>query len=156
MYIRAVDDDGARELIDRILAAGDRIRDDLRTVCDGLDLTDAQIGLLWRLAREPDGLTSRALADRLGCDASTVTSLVDRLERHGVVVRSPHPRDRRAKLVQLTPTGCELRDRADAWCRDASSVAALPPADRRTLADLLNRVLDPAGTGRAAGGGDRR
>src|SRR6266849_9232780 len=49
------------------------------------------------------------LADTLSCDASNVTGLVDRLESRGLVQRQPSARDRRVKVLQLTPTGSRLR-----------------------------------------------
>ena len=49
------------------------------------------------------------LAGTLGCDASNVTGLVDRLEARGLVQRLPSPDDRRVKVVQLTPEGSRVR-----------------------------------------------
>src|SRR2546423_1392967 len=49
------------------------------------------------------------LAETLSCDASNVTGLVDRLESRGLVRRRLSPRDRRVKVLQLTPAGSRLR-----------------------------------------------
>src|SRR5881227_543011 len=49
------------------------------------------------------------LADTLSCDASNVTGLVDRLESRGLVQRKASTRDRRVKVLQLTPAGARLR-----------------------------------------------
>jgi len=43
------------------------------------------------------------LRDELGVTATNITALVDALEKDGMVERIPHPTDRRATLVQLTP-----------------------------------------------------
>ncbi len=48
------------------------------------------------------GLTPGQLAARLGLTSGAVTALADRLERHGLVERVPHPTDRRSTL--LCPT----------------------------------------------------
>lgn len=48
------------------------------------------------------------LAQALSLTSSAATSLVDRLERHGVAERAPHPSDRRRTLIRLTPRGEEL------------------------------------------------
>ena len=47
------------------------------------------------------------LSDELGVTARNVTALVDALEAEGLVKRLPHPRDRRATLIELTPEGHE-------------------------------------------------
>src|SRR6188474_3001703 len=49
------------------------------------------------------------LAETLSCDASNVTGLIDRLESRGLVRRRSSTRDRRVKVLQLTPTGARLR-----------------------------------------------
>jgi DNA-binding MarR family transcriptional regulator len=53
----------------------------------------------------------RALADSIGCDASTATWLVDRLEERGLVERRSLPTDRRVKTIALTPSGIRTRER---------------------------------------------
>jgi DNA-binding MarR family transcriptional regulator len=50
-----------------------------------------------------------SLAEEWKCDASTATWIVDRLEQRGLAQRRPHPTDRRARLVVLTPAGVRLR-----------------------------------------------
>jgi DNA-binding MarR family transcriptional regulator len=51
------------------------------------------------------------LAAYYGVDNSTITPRLQRLEREGAVVREPDPRDRRAALLRITPTGQRLRKR---------------------------------------------
>jgi DNA-binding MarR family transcriptional regulator len=55
------------------------------------------------------------LAEALGITTSSVTSLIDRMERNGLVRRQPHPRDRRRTVVQLTKYGMECIERSRAW-----------------------------------------
>jgi DNA-binding MarR family transcriptional regulator len=55
----------------------------------------------------PDTATPRLLADRLGLTTGSVTTMLDRLERHGYVTRSPHPDDRRKVLVHATDAATE-------------------------------------------------
>src|ERR1700724_1379352 len=55
--------------------------------------------------REP---TMNELARILGLDKSSVTGLVERAERRGLVERAPSPADRRAVLVRLTGEGRTL------------------------------------------------
>jgi MarR family transcriptional regulator for hemolysin len=54
-------------------------------------------------AREP--LSQRALADLVGVEGPSMVSMLDRLERDGLVERAPSPADRRVKLVHLTEAG---------------------------------------------------
>ncbi|HEV8315285.1 MarR family winged helix-turn-helix transcriptional regulator [Piscinibacter sp.] len=61
--------------------------------------------LLAQLEREPDGLTMGELSQRLMVTGGNVTGVTDQLEAEGLVTRAPHPSDRRAFSVQLTPAG---------------------------------------------------
>jgi DNA-binding MarR family transcriptional regulator len=103
------------------------------------DLTGSQLHALYLLG-EPRSMGE--LAQRLVCDASNVTGLVDRLESRGLIERRPGPDDRRVKMLVLTPTGEELRSRALARFTEApAGIAALTVDEQRTLRDLLQKAL---------------
>jgi DNA-binding MarR family transcriptional regulator len=53
------------------------------------------------------GLTPRAIADGLALTTGSVTTMLDRLERAGLIVREPHPSDGRRLVVRLTPIARE-------------------------------------------------
>ena len=79
----------------------------------------------------------------LGLARSTITNLVDRLERAGLVARVASPSDRRVTLVRLTGTG---RDAMEVRARFAESdvarrLFALDATDQAVLSELLERVL---------------
>jgi DNA-binding MarR family transcriptional regulator len=75
----------------------------------GVDaVTPAYLGVLMSLWIE-DGLNVVELGRRAGLEPSTMTGLLDRMERDGIVVRQPHPVDRRAQRVSLTKEGNRLR-----------------------------------------------
>ncbi len=73
------------------------------------DLTVPKALLLLEIA--PDsGRTPGFLASRLNLENSSMTGLLDRLEKKGLLVREPNPNDRRGILVFLTPEGVQARD----------------------------------------------
>jgi MarR family transcriptional regulator, lower aerobic nicotinate degradation pathway regulator len=105
------------------------------------DLSIVQTRLLGVLRdRRP---TMNELARLLGLDKSSVTGLVDRAERRGLVMRVPSTTDRRAVLVSLTDQGRALVSRASARFEAdvLSMLDRLPPRDRATLARLVSRLL---------------
>jgi DNA-binding MarR family transcriptional regulator len=76
----------------------------LSTRLAALGLTPAEINAL---ANIPAGapLKVSELAAAIGSRPSTATSILDRLEQRGHVERTPHPTDRRAVVVSLSPSG---------------------------------------------------
>jgi DNA-binding MarR family transcriptional regulator len=106
-------------------------------VSEALGLSWTRSLALRRLAAQP--LTLRALAEKLAADPPYVTLIVDDLQERGLVQRTPHPEDRRAKLVQLTKAGRAAAARADAILDEPP--AALRDAPAKDLAALL-RVLE--------------
>ncbi len=107
-----------------------------------LDLSMIQTRLLGVLRdREP---TMQELARILELDKSSVTGLVDRAERRGLVQRTPSTDDRRAIRVALTASGRRhIRDVGAAFQRDiAAATAPLSPADKKKLSSLARRVID--------------
>ena len=109
-------------------------------VSDALGLSWTRSLALRRLAAEP--LTLRALAERLSADPPYVTLMVDDLEKRGLVQRTPHPEDRRAKLVQLTAAGRAAAARADAILDEPPAALRDVPGD--DLAALLRVLERPA------------
>jgi MarR family transcriptional regulator, organic hydroperoxide resistance regulator len=92
-----------------------------------------------------------SLAGKLFCDNSNVTGIVDRLEARGLIERRPADRDRRVKLLVLTPEGERLRGIAHAQMTlPPPEIAALPLEHKRALRDALRaavarRGVDAAG-----------
>jgi DNA-binding MarR family transcriptional regulator len=83
------------------------------------------------------------LAETLGCDASNVTGLVDRLEDRGLVQRRPSAEDRRIKVIQLTPTGSRVRAQLLRHVTSsARPLSKLSTADQRALVRILERLVD--------------
>ena len=72
-------------------------------------LTKARTHVLWVLGGH-DGCTQRELSEGVGVTPRTMTGLVDALEETGFVRRTPHPTDRRAIAVTLTPQGRNAYD----------------------------------------------
>ncbi|MFE7352295.1 MarR family winged helix-turn-helix transcriptional regulator [Streptomyces sp. NPDC057543] len=107
-------------------------------------LTGAQARVLGLLALEP--MPMRRIAQKLKCEPSNVTGIVDRLETRGLVERRPDPADRRVKLAAPTEKGArtaqELRDSLT-FAREP--LAELSDEDRATLRDLLRRMLGESG-----------
>jgi DNA-binding MarR family transcriptional regulator len=86
------------------------------------------------------------MGERLQVHATSVTSLVDRLEAAGLVRRRPHPEDGRAVLAEITPAGRELVERATADLVDARfALSALDDDQLRSLSELLRPVRETAG-----------
>ncbi|MFI6735184.1 MarR family winged helix-turn-helix transcriptional regulator [Nonomuraea sp. NPDC050451] len=138
-----------RDLIAYLFALRDQVQAELKVLLRELELTDTQAYALWQLSDEDEPMTARRLADRLNCDASTATSLIDRLERHGLVRRTPHPGDRRAKILQLTPRGCELRDRVVQYTEKRSPFARLDHDSQLRLHALLGEAAGTRAVGTA-------
>jgi len=87
------------------------------------------------------------LAETLGCDASNVTGLVDRLEARGVIERRPSADDRRVKVIQLTPTGSRLRARLLRRMTGGSCpLSRLSRNQQRSLVRILEVLVDEKST----------
>jgi MarR family transcriptional regulator, lower aerobic nicotinate degradation pathway regulator len=105
------------------------------------DLSIAATRLLGVLRdREP---TMNELARLLDLDKSSVSGLVDRAERRGLVERAPSAADRRAVRVRLTGEGRSLvSSAAGLFAADVTAMLGrLAPRDRAALSRLVSRLL---------------
>lgn len=91
-------------------------------------------------------LSQRELGVRLRLQKSTVSRLVDELERDGTVERRPNPADRRSVLIALSPAGRGKAERLRAAQTElfARLLADTSTDDRRQLAGLLDRLARAA------------
>ena len=132
---------GELSIVDALAQLSFLIHSTLERRADERDLSMIQTRLLGVLRdRRP---TMNQLAKLLGLDKSSVTGLVDRAERRGLVVRVPSPIDRRAVLVSLTAAGrAQVAQVAASFEADLAAIlAALPSPDRKALSGLVSRVL---------------
>lgn len=91
-------------------------------------------------------LPMRVMGERLQLHPTSVTNIVDRLEKDGLVKRMPHPTDRRTTLVEITADGKERRAAAtDAVTGIDFGLTGLTSRQTEQLTDLLTRVRKATG-----------
>jgi len=126
-----------------LLRTADAIKRSLAHVVEPHGITPQQYNVL-RILRGAgsDGLPTLTIGERMVEQTPGVTRLIDRLERKGLVVRTPCPKDRRRVFCQITAKGLGLLDELDEpvnrW--DVQTVSILPPSDVDSLITLLDRV----------------
>jgi DNA-binding MarR family transcriptional regulator len=113
------------------------------TAAAGIDLSRPAYALLRRID-EHGPATLGDLGRAAGMDAASTGRQVRRLEELGYVERAPDAADGRVITVSITPSGRDARRRIaevlEAHLRDA--LARWSPSDRRTLGELLARLVD--------------
>jgi DNA-binding MarR family transcriptional regulator len=108
---------------------------------DGPAMTARQRLALFELV-DSGPLRLNDLAQRMGASAPTASRAVDALDELGFVERHPDPTDRRAITIELTDDGRRTVEerKARVYAAFRPAAAALAPADREQLADLLARL----------------
>lgn len=122
--------------------AGQRLRAGLDGAARCQGLAGGRDWIVLTAVAGTPGRTQLALAQELGLDKTTMTALLDRLERDGLLVRKQDPQDRRARLPEVTDRGREVQERV-AQGRDAAeetATAGFTPQEREVLRDLLTRL----------------
>ena len=108
-------------------------------------LTPALFAVLNYLQAGEGGIQQQ-IGSAMGIDPSTMVSLVDQLERAGLANRRPHPQDRRAREVLITPKGRRTVKRARELAEEVEDdvLQGLSPAERRQLVTLLRKAFATA------------
>jgi DNA-binding MarR family transcriptional regulator len=109
----------------------------------GIGRGDFDVLATLRRAGAPFSLSPKELTRSLMLTSGGMTGRLDRLEKRGLVARSPDPADRRGLTITLTGAGRVLVDRAVGAGLDAQRrvLERLPEADRSALAALLRDLL---------------
>lgn len=102
------------------------------------ELTGPQARLI-RLLDEPTPMNQ--VAEKLQCDPSNVTGIVDRLEARGFVERRVLPTDRRVKQIMLTPAGREVQQCLMSVFDTVPGLSDLSEQDLQKLHDLLEQAV---------------
>jgi MarR family transcriptional regulator, organic hydroperoxide resistance regulator len=112
----------------------------------GLDLNASEINVLANLA---DGRSRSVgeLASDTATKPTTLTSVLDRLERKGHVTRELDPADRRSFRVSLTPDGrrAAAASRAAMGDMERSALGAVTAADLAAFRAVANALAETAG-----------
>ncbi|MDH6580015.1 MarR family transcriptional regulator [Kitasatospora sp. MAP5-34] len=127
------------DLMEAVAAVGTAYFQDFASAAARHGLTPSQAKAL-KAVQEP--VPMRALAGRLGCDASNVTGIVDRLESLELARREAAASDRRVKIVAITEQGEEILSliRAD-MTRAHHAFGSLDDEQRIALTSLCRQVL---------------
>lgn len=109
-------------------------------------LTAQQGAILLNCARH-EGNTAAKLADLNGLDVSTITRMVDRLEKKGLVTRTRSRKDRRQVVLRLTPKGrAVLREAIPVARRIAlESWRGVTESEKKSFRSLISKILTNLG-----------
>ncbi len=114
----------------------------IEEVASSFSLTPQQL-LAVKILGENGAMAMSELAVRLGCDASNVTSIVDKLEGRGMAERRSSEADRRVKTIVLSATGTEIYLAAKArFQKPPAAIDGLSTEDQEALCAIFRRSLD--------------
>ena len=105
------------------------------------DLTGPQLTVVKMLEQIGD-LSLSELSERIRAQNSTVTGIIDRMEREGLVVRARSTADRRVVFIRLTPKGRKLAEDIpiEPWEIFRDALESLSANDARDLTRILGKV----------------
>ena len=107
-------------------------------------LADLRDWLVLAVVSSDGHRTQLEIANQLGIDKTTLVTILDRLERDGLVVRTLSEHDRRVRIPAATPAGVEVCKKV-AIARDAAindRLAAIPASERAIFHATLWRIVE--------------
>lgn len=134
----------------RLLTCTTQIEQTIRTrLRQDFETTLPRFDVLASLARSDEGLTMSDLSRQLMVSNGNVTGLIDRMTDEGLVMRVPHPADRRSSYVSLSEKGRKRFEKMAAeharWIDELFE--GLDEKDSAELSALLGTLKDSAGKG---------
>lgn len=119
-----------------------------RALAKSLDFTLSPFGLTsgqWNALNqlnENGAMTQKELANLLNKEPATVARLLDRLVTREYVKRIPHPDDRRANIIEITPDAIALLKKIEPFVVDRAEQIAkgIPDEDLEVFFDVLNAI----------------
>jgi DNA-binding MarR family transcriptional regulator len=110
----------------------------------GLKFIDYSVLRVLELVGEPHRMSPTELSDIVVRSSGGMTQILDRLERAGLIARTPDPADRRKVLIALTDDGMRTADAANArYAAERERLLAdLSPDEVQRLDDAIHRLLE--------------
>lgn len=130
-------------LISRIKQVGGRLFDRMLSEAD-VDAFNGAQGRILYILWQKDGLTISRISAQTSLANTTLTSMLDRMEQSGLIVRSPSPTDRRALLIHLTDKAKSLQQDYDRISQQMNELYYLGFTDAEILQfeGYLTRILN--------------
>lgn len=136
LLLSRLGDDEAARLVMTVLTTARRIDAACADLLARHDLSEGRMAALLAVSAE-EGITPRLLATRLAVTSATVTGLLDRLDRDGLIERHPHPTDGRTHTLVTTLAGerliAELVPVYAEWLRQLGAGISAADRDRAAL-----------------------
>lgn len=135
--------ENAQEITNVLNSAQEAIHARFHQILEPYQLTVAQYKVLQHLFwHHPNGLGIKELSEHLGLAKSTISGIVDRVERDEWVKREPDAEDARKIVVQLTQKGVDVfkkipKDREEFW---RNTIGKLSENEQKTLLELLKKL----------------
>jgi DNA-binding MarR family transcriptional regulator len=110
-------------------------------VMSDLDLTSVQFAALVKL-RDMKAVTQTELGRLIGIDRATISGVVSRLQKRGLLQYRLDPLDRRSRIIALTPAGETLLGQALRRTEQVGddTLAPISEAERAALRDMLRKL----------------
>jgi DNA-binding MarR family transcriptional regulator len=128
-----------RELISLMM----RAKRHMFAICETRKMTPVQ-GMLLMALKPGQSRTMQELAQMMGCDASNITGLIERLESQGFIERTTLPNDRRVKLIGITEAGLSCRQSIleELAAREAIDIKCLTQEESECFKKALHKLTE--------------
>lgn len=129
-------------LISRIKQTGTRIFDRM-LASSGVDAFNGAQGRILYVLWQQDGISISGLSAQTSLANTTLTSMLDRMEASGLIVRKPDPKDRRSRLIALTDKAKALQEDYERISQRMSDLYYIGFSEQEIsqFEDFLQRVL---------------
>lgn len=130
-------------LISRIKQTGTRIFDRM-LAASGIDAFNGAQGRILYVLWQHDDISISSLSAQTSLANTTLTSMLDRMEDSGLIVRKPDPKDRRSRLIALTDKAKALQSDYERISREMSEryYIGFTEDEIRQFESYLQRVLE--------------
>ncbi len=139
----------ASECAMNLMRVADLILRELSRFFQRYGLTPASAHVVGILEGTDEPLSPHQIAEQLYIATSTMTSLIDTVERHGLARRIPHPTDRRKILIEITDEGRRTVHEATPLVHEIERhiFSPMTPEQKEQLLSLIAPLMDQQRTG---------
>ena len=124
--------------------ASKQLKNKLDKALKEVDITAAKFSIIIQIHSSEHPITAAEIADRLGSDRPTISGIINRLEKKGIVLKVENPEDRRSSYLQIHKQANKLVDKiktiSDELTSDIFSIYTKEEAEQ--LAGMIRKLIE--------------
>jgi DNA-binding MarR family transcriptional regulator len=127
-----------------IIKASRQLKSKLDNALKEFDITAAQFSVIIQIHASKQPITSAEISERLGSDRPTISGIINRLEKKGIVLKLANPKDKRSSYLEINSDSNELVNKIKIISEDLAThiFSIYSKEESKELTGMISKLIE--------------